>query len=140
MLLREHKGSLIKTPAALAEILRTFLGKEDTIGQDREHFWSVGLDTKKSLKYAELVSLGTLDASLVHPREVFRNAVHKGASVLVTGHNHPSGNLQPSLNDRRLMEKLKAAGELLGIPVIDHVIIGPVDGSGFYSFNQQGLL
>jgi DNA repair protein RadC len=140
MLLREHKGSQVNSPAAIAEVLRSLLGKDDPIGQEREHFWCIDLDVKNTIKYVELASLGTLNTSPVHPREIYRNAIHKGVAVLITGHNHPSGDPAPSRDDRVITEKLKAAGELIGIPVIDHVIIGTVAESGFYSFNEQGLL
>jgi DNA repair protein RadC len=140
MVFHEHKGSRLSSPAETAGILRAFLSREDPIGQEREHFWCIGLDVKNSVRYVELASLGTLSSSLIHPREIFRNAVHNGVAVLIMGHNHPSGDVNPSREDRHVTEKLKAAGELLDIPVIDHVIIGTADGAGFYSFKEQGFL
>jgi DNA repair protein RadC len=115
----------INNSAQLAEVLQSILATEDMIGQQREHFWTIGLNIKNVVQYVELVSLGTLDASLVHPREVFRLAITKGVSAIVVGHNHPSGDVTPSKEDKEVTARLRACGELLGINVLDHVIITP---------------
>ena len=83
------------------------------------------------------VSVGTLTASLVHPREVFREAIRQAAAALLLVHHHPSGDPSPSPEDRSVTERLAAAGRLLGIAVVDHVIVAE---DGFFSFQQAGCL
>jgi DNA repair protein RadC len=139
MLIKEYKGKSLHSPADAAEILRKMLGAVDPIGQDREHFWCIGLDTKNKVKYTELVAVGSLDACIIHARELFRNAVHFGAKSLILGHNHPSGDLTPSNNDHETTEKMLAAGRVLNIPVMDHIIIGGAEGRDYYSFNSMGF-
>ena len=86
----------------------------------------------------EVVSVGSLNASLVHPREVFKAAILNNAAGLILGHNHPSGDPTPSGEDQALTRRMMAAGDLLGIEILDSVIVTP-DGS-FFSLGQQGLL
>jgi DNA repair protein RadC len=88
-----------------------------------EHFGLILLDTKHRVLRVSVVSVGTLDASVVHPREVFREAVSGGAAAIVLFHNHPSGDPRPSAEDVRLTKRLLAAGDLMGIDVLDHVVI-----------------
>ena len=82
------------------------------------------LDTKKRVQSVVVIKIGTLDASLVHPREVFKPAILEGASCVILPHNHPSGDVTPSREDREVTARLKAAGKILGIDVIDHIIHG----------------
>lgn len=103
---------------------------------DREHFLAVLLDTKNQLLGTELVSVGSLDTSLVHPREVFKAAVRRSASSVILAHNHPSGDPTPSSADVTCTRRLAEAGEVLGITVLDHVIIG--HGS-YVSFRERGI-
>ncbi|MDO8281548.1 MAG: JAB domain-containing protein [Thermodesulfovibrionia bacterium] len=117
-----EKGS-IKSSNDAARILKSILSAEPEIEREKEHFWAIGLNIKNQIKYVELVSLGTLTASLVHPRETFRMAVLKGIASLIVGHNHPSGDTTPSRDDLTITKRLKEAGEILGIKLIDHVIV-----------------
>lgn len=103
----------------------------------QEIFKVVLLDAKNTVIKESTVSEGTLTLSLVHPREVFASAVRESAAAVIFLHNHPSGDPTPSLEDRHLTERLGEAGRLLGIPVLDHVIIG--DGR-YVSFADQGWL
>jgi DNA repair protein RadC len=105
---------------------------------DREHFVVMALDSRRRVIGANVVSIGTLNASLVHPREVFKPAILLNAAAIVVGHNHPSGDPAPSSEDREVTRRLTKAGELLGIPLADHVVIG--SGDSFYSFREQGAL
>ena len=105
---------------------------------DREHFVLACVDAKLRVTAVHTVSVGTLTASIVHPREVFKTAILANASGIVLLHNHPSGDPAPSNEDRRITERLEEAGRLLGIPVIDHLVIGHDDG--FYSFADDGAL
>lgn len=91
---------------------------------DREHFYVFALNTKNHLIRVFEVSIGTLDASIVHPREVFKSALLASAAALVLVHNHPSGDPEPSKSDRLTTNKLIKAGELLGIPILDHIVVG----------------
>jgi DNA repair protein RadC len=102
-----------------------------------EEFHVAILDSQQRLQRDVLVSRGTLNASLVHPREVFREAIAERAASLVLVHNHPSGDPTPSMDDRVVTEQLLAAGELVGISVRDHVIVGR---GRYISFMQSGLL
>jgi DNA repair protein RadC len=104
---------------------------------DRECFKTVLLNTKNGLISVEDISVGTINASLVHAREVFRGAIAKNAFSLILVHNHPSGDPTPSENDIRITEQLKNAGEIIGIRVIDHIIIG---NETFYSFQNESIL
>ena len=108
----------------VAGALRLWLRRRCKTDRDKEHFWSIGLDTKMGVKYVEVVTIGTLEASLVHPREVFRLAIMHGVASLIVAHNHPSGDIQPSLQDRGVTRSLASASKLLGIPLHDHLIIG----------------
>ncbi|MEW6358490.1 MAG: JAB domain-containing protein [Planctomycetota bacterium] len=115
------------------------LGAEEPIDRDKEHFWTVGLTNAHHVKYVELVSLGTLNQSLVHPREVFRMAIAEGVASIILGHNHPSGNVEPSPEDCTITRRLADCGELLGIKVLDHVIIGQTSGE-YVSMTAKGIL
>ncbi|MBY0399047.1 DNA repair protein RadC [Myxococcota bacterium] len=106
-------------------------------GRARESFHVVLLDARHRLLSIDEVSVGTLTASLVHPREVFREAIRQAAAALVLVHHHPSGDPSPSAEDRSVTDRLAAAGRLLGIGVVDHVIVAE---SGFFSFQQAGCL
>ena len=100
----------------------------------RESFHVLLLDGRHRLIGLEAVSIGTLTASLVHPREVFREAIRRAAAAMLLVHNHPSGDPVPSIEDRDVTRRLQAAGELLGIRVLDHVIVAE---EGYYSFREQ---
>lgn len=101
----------------------------------RESFHVVLLDGRHRLIAVEEVSVGTLTASLVHPREVFREAIRCAAGSLLLVHNHPSGDPRPSAEDRAVTARLRAAGDLVGIQVVDHVIVSE---GGYFSFREAG--
>jgi DNA repair protein RadC len=102
-----------------------------------EHFGVVLLDTKHQVIKTTIVSIGTLDASIVHPREVFREPTIAGAAAIILFHNHPSGDPKPSDDDVVLTKRLMQVGELMGIAVIDHVILAE---RGFHSLREAGNL
>ena len=97
----------------------------------------MGLNSKNTIKYIELVSLGSLSSSLVHPRETYRLACMKAVASIVAVHNHPSGDPAPSQDDRDITERLKQAGNVLGIKMLDHIIIGE---NSHFSFIDQKML
>ena len=103
-----------------------------------EHFGVLSLDTKRRVIGWDVVSIGTLDATLVHPREVYLTAVLHQASAIVVAHNHPSGDPEPSDDDIQIAGRLKRCGELLGIALLDALVIG--DGGRFCSLRDQGRL
>ncbi|MDW7651248.1 MAG: DNA repair protein RadC [Bacillota bacterium] len=103
----------------------------------REHFCVVLLDTKNKVLGVEEISVGSLNTSLVHPREVFRPAIHKACASVILIHNHPSGDPTPSREDLDVTRRLYEAGQLVGIEVLDHVVIGD---NRFISFREKGLL
>ncbi len=103
----------------------------------KEYFKIILLDTKNNIKKVSEISVGSLNSSIVHPREVFSEAVVNSASSIILVHNHPSGESEPSHEDIALTNRLDECGKILGIKVLDHIIIG--DGV-FYSFKEEGLL
>ncbi len=103
----------------------------------KEHFMALYLNARRQLIHLETVSIGTLSASLVHPREVFGPALGHATAAVIAVHNHPSGDTTPSSEDRDVTRRLQRAGELLGVPLADHVIVSE---SGFFSFREHGLL
>jgi len=112
-------GLRVTGPHAVGDLLMRELG-----GLDREHVLGLYLDARHTLVAMRTVSVGTLDASLVHPREVFRPAVGLQAAAVVLAHNHPSGCAQPSGDDLELTRRLIRCGRLLGIELLDHLIVG----------------
>lgn len=99
----------------------------------REHFVGLYLNTRNRLLARETISVGSLNASIVHPREVFEPAVRRGAATVIVVHNHPSGETDPSEDDVSITQRLGEAGEILGISLLDHVIVG---ARGFTSMKE----
>lgn len=95
------------------------------------------LNTKNHLIFKEVISIGSLNASIVHPREVFRAAIKRASASIICCHNHPSTDPAPSPEDIRMTSRLVEAGSIIGIEVLDHIIIG---GSSFYSLKEKGLM
>lgn len=116
---RRTLSPCIKTPKDVYDLVAPLV-REDS----REHFYGIYLNSRSRVIKVELVSLGSLNASLVHPREVFLPAVLASAASVIVAHNHPSGESDPSDDDLRITRRLVDVGELLGIPLVDHVVIG----------------
>lgn len=108
--------------------------KDILINKKQEYFYCIYLDSNKIVLKDKLLFIGTLDHSLVHPREVFKEAVNVSACSIICVHNHPSGNVIPSKNDLALTNRLTELGDMMGIKVIDHVIIGT---HKYYSFLEN---
>ena len=123
----------VKSPQDAADVLREYLK-----GADREHFVALHLNAKLVIVGIETVSVGILDASLVHPREVFKAAILNNAASIIVGHNHPSGYPTYSSDDVGVTRRLVEAGKILGIPVEDHVIIG--EGNRYCSLREEGFI
>ena len=111
--------------------------KEQLEGLDREQFIIACLNTKNEPTNISVVSVGTLNKAIVHPREVFKTAILSNAASIMAFHNHPSGDTEPSQQDIQLTNRLYEAGELLGIKLLDHLVIG--DGT-FTSLKEKGYL
>jgi DNA repair protein RadC len=123
---------VIASPASAAQLVM-----EEMRYFAEEHFRILILNTRHQVLAERDISVGSLNASLVHPRETFRAAIAQGAAALVLLHNHPSGDPTPSADDLALTARLAQAGQLLGIPILDHLVIG--DGR-YVSLREQGLL
>ncbi len=129
----EYYGSKkVQSPKDLEEVVRKFIGNAD-----REVFLAVNLSSANKINSIHVVSIGSLNQSLVHPRECFKAALLCNAQAVVFAHNHPSGEVIPSLEDKQLTAGLKQAGQLLGIKVLDHVIVGD---KGYFSFQENNIL
>lgn len=129
----------ITDPRQAYELLAAYLE-----GADREHFVMLLLDAQDHVIGIHTVAVGCLDAAIVHPREVFKPAILSNAASIITAHNHPSGDLLPSADDIVTTTKLVQAGELMGIPVRDHIILGDLSigpkNCCFYSLKEEGLI
>ncbi len=116
---------------------------DETKQMEQEVFWVLLLDLKYRLKQKPIaITKGILNASLVHPREVFRDAIRSSAAAVLVAHNHPSGDPKPSPEDLKITKQLVAAGEIIGIDVIDHIIIGGhrPHPAPYTSLKEQGLM
>lgn len=120
----------IRGPKGVATFVTALLEDEP-----QECFVVVALNTQHQPVGASIVTRGIVDASLIHPREVFRTAILANASGIILAHNHPSGNPEPSPEDRDVTRQLAEAGKIVGIPVIDHLIVTP---ERYYSFQEHG--
>ncbi len=118
-----HKPAVIKPQIRCAEDAAEYV-MDRMRHLKKEHFVILHLDTKHRLIGEETVSIGSLDASIVHPREIFRSAVKRSASAILCLHNHPSGDPTPSPEDISVTARLYEAGRLLGIDVLDHIVVG----------------
>jgi len=122
---------LVKTPDDVAGLVRSRLKDKK-----KEYFLALLLDTRNQLIKVAEISVGSLDSSIVHPREVFKEAISASAASVIFVHNHPSGDPTASEDDIRLTKGLAEAGEIIGIEVLDHIIIG---GKKFLSLKREGL-
>lgn len=127
------------------ELKRTIKSPEDVTNifvndmrfLEKEHFKVIFLNTKNEIIAYETISIGSLNSSIVHPREVFNRAIKKSSASLILLHNHPSGNPEPSKEDIHITKRLVEAGKIIGIEVLDHIIIG--DGE-YFSLKENSLI
>ena len=140
-ILKEDDGNetLFNSPEIVARHFRTLIA-----GLEVEKFWVLCLDRKNRLLRSIESTSGTATNSLVHPREVFREAIRLSASAIIAVHNHPSGDPAPSRADIKVTRQLREAAGVIGIDLLDHVILGQKSkdpqGFGYYSFNEAGLI
>jgi len=123
--------SLVKTPEEVVALVRGGLK-----GKKKEHFLALLLDTRNRLIKIAEISIGSLDTSIVHPREVFKEAISASAASIIFVHNHPSGDPEASEDDIELTKRLAKAGEIVGIDILDHIIIGD---KKYLSLKREGL-
>lgn len=135
-LTNEQKIKLLNSDDVFT-VLQDILLREEKIDQEKEHFWMIGLANNNKILYIELVSLGSVNATTVEPMNVFRVAVLKGAIKVIMAHNHPSGELRPSPEDKDLTDRLIQVGRILNIKVIEHLIISTMS---YLSFTDIGLM
>uniref|UniRef100_UPI003FF07249 RadC family protein n=1 Tax=Candidatus Ventrenecus sp. TaxID=3085654 RepID=UPI003FF07249 len=105
--------------------------------EEQEKLLALFLNSKNEVIKEKIIFMGTANQSIVHPRDIFKEAILNNAIKIIIVHNHPSGNVTPSLEDKKFTQKLKEAGELLSIPILDHIIIG---NNTYFSFLEQNLL
>lgn len=122
----------IKSPENAAALVM-----EEMRHLDREHFWALLLNTKNQVLSREIVSIGTLNSSAIHPRELYKAAIRRSAAGVILVHNHPSGDPTPSQQDIDVTKRLIEAGNIIGINVLDHLVIGD---NKFVSFKARGLM
>jgi DNA repair protein RadC len=138
MELNVRSKEAITNPEQMAEIFQAIQKAENEIDRKKERCWTVGLNTKNFIIYVELVSMGTLNASLIHAREVFRFAIMRAVSGIVMVHSHPSGDPEPSADDIIVTKRLHDAGKILGIELLDHIIV--TEGPGYTSLKKNGVI
>ncbi|HOP63790.1 MAG TPA: DNA repair protein RadC [Spirochaetota bacterium] len=122
----------ISTPLAVWELLLP-----ETAGLQKEEFRVLVINNKNMLIKKSIVSIGTITEAIVHPREVFRDAIREGGSGIIVAHNHPSGNTTPSKQDIETTKRLYEAGKIVGIPLVDHIILAD---SSYYSMKENGYI
>jgi DNA repair protein RadC len=127
-----YKERSVRSPEDGFKLLKLFL--ED---KDREHFIVVSLDTKNQPVSINVCHIGSLNASIVHPREVMKSAILSNAASIIVGHNHPSGKVEPSREDIDVTKRLVETGKIIGIDVLDHIIVGD---ETFTSLKEKGYI
>lgn len=134
------KESENKYTMGMPEDIKAFweneIKKASWFQDEKECFIVLIMDTSNQIKTYNLVTMGLIDRSIIHPREVFRPAIIAGATKIIVCHNHPSGQTEPSEDDIAITKKLVDAGKIIGIKLVDHIIIG----NGLYSFLRNGKL
>lgn len=129
-----NKRVIIKSPKDVFDLVRTNMEFLQV-----EHFDVIGLSTKNHVVFRENISIGSLNASIVHPRETFRGLIRRACASCILVHNHPSSDPLPSEEDIRLTNTLVECGDLLGITVLDHIIVGAA-GGGYISLKEKNLI
>jgi DNA repair protein RadC len=139
MVIKPKRGQRIQVNSSklIYELVNGIIASLEPFDRDKEHFFVIGVTRALTVRYIDWVTMGTMHATFVEPREVFRNAILQGASAVALSHNHPSGFPEPSRQDKETNDKLVEAGKIIGIKIIDHVIVA--DGA-YYSFADEGRL
>lgn len=128
--------NLQASPERVAQVFKDVILTFDRIDQEKEHYLVMHIDTRSKIKMVEVVSIGTVNSSLVHPRETFRRAVVEGSTSILIAHNHPSGDPEPSDADTQVTKSMNDAGNILGITMLDHLIIGK---DSYFTFRDNQI-
>ncbi len=134
----QQKNESYTSPERIAQLMHRVFMRENRLSRSQEHFWVMGLNNANQLLYIELIGLGRQNSVAVNPPDVFRTALHRLALKIVLVHNHPSGSLIPSQEDKSVTGHFMKAGELIGIEVLDHLII--TDKGDYVSFRILGMM
>lgn len=125
-------SEIINSPAKARDLFKKFIGEAD-----REYLVGMYLDTKNQITALHIISIGSLNSSIIHPREVFKVGILSNSASVILSHNHPSTVCNPSKEDLQVSKRIKEAGEILGIELLDHIIVG---GDNYYSLKENGLI
>ena len=126
----------IRDSRDVATVFQDLLRLEDSIDRDKEHFYVMHVNARQQIMLVELVALGILDHACIHPRETYRRAVREGSESIIVAHNHPSGDVTPSAADIKTTRSLHEAGQILKIPLLDHIIFTDKQET-FFSFKDN---
>jgi len=126
----------ITKPSDIYQIMQPIYALNDNLDRDREQLYLIGLDSRNNIKTIDLISLGTLNETLVSPKEVYRTALIKNCASIILVHNHPSQEPEPSQEDLEVTKKLKDAGRMIGINLLDHLIF---TDNGYQSLKEMGV-
>jgi DNA repair protein RadC len=131
---------IVNNPENVSAIFSAILNSESEYDREKEHFWMLALNIKNNVKIVELISMGSLFTTIVHPREVYRPAIMTaGVASIIVAHNHPSGDPIPSDEDIKITKQLIEAGDILGIKLLDHVIV-TLDSAKYLSMKFGGYI
>lgn len=130
----KNRRIIVRSPRDVFDLVRA-----DMEFLQVEHFDVIGLSTKNHVVFKENISIGSLNASIVHPREAFKGLIRRSCAACILVHNHPSSDPLPSEEDILLTKKLVECGSIIGIEVLDHIIVG-ADGGGYFSLKEQGKM
>jgi len=122
----------------IARIMRRVLLRQNRLHRKKEYFWTIGLSTNNDIEYIELLTIGVLNQNNLDPVEVFNFAVSKKCKKIIICHNHPSGNMSPSIADIKLTNKIKQGAKVLNIELLDHIII--CEEEEYYSMEKNNLV
>ena len=136
MVLTRNSTVVIRDSRDVATVFQDLLSLEDRIDRDKEHYYVMHVNARQQVHLVELVAIGTLNHAAVHPRETFRRAVIEGSYSIIIAHNHPTGDVTPSGGDITTTRKLHDAGELLQIPLLDHIVF-TAQNRRFFSFRDN---
>lgn len=132
---KRYEGRVVSCPEDTIRLAKDFLGDLDSL--DRENFIVIYLNTKNEPNAIEKVSVGSINSSIVHPREVLKTAILSNSTSIICMHNHPSGDSTPSIDDINTTRRLEEASQILGISLLDHIISGKSD---YYSFKEHEMI
>ena len=127
----EYNFTSVKNPINVVKLAKELIGEVD-----REYVLVLNLNTNLEPNSIEVCGIGSLSEAVIHPREIFKSAILSSASKIIMVHTHPSGHVEPSIEDIQTTRRIRKAGEILGIPLVDHLILG--NDTDYFSFTEHG--